>query len=407
MNDKQVHILGSKLDLFNSEEVFALLKHRLEGERQAHVITLNPEICLRALQDESYQKLINRAELGVADGVGLRVAAWLLGVRAPKRITGRMIVDMLCRLSTEGNKGVYLLGAQENVALQAAEHLKSRYKGLRVVGAEAGPNTESFQLRDVDLQNRIRTSGADVVLVAFGAPKQEEWIAANRKALPNVRVFVGVGGFFDYESGRVSRPPSFVQRLGVEWLYRLMTQPGRIRRVWRATAVFLFRVLSWRLRILFRFRRNVVAMILDASGTKALVVSPWWTEEIRWQFPQGGVDSGESPQHALFREMKEELGTDAFTILSYVEEAHRYVWPRWYRYVKGYRGQIQDLFVLSFIGRDEQIELGRTNELNRWEWVPIDQLLTVLAPARREIGQLALDEYRRFKDSASIDTISK
>jgi exopolysaccharide biosynthesis WecB/TagA/CpsF family protein len=314
---------------------------------------------------------------------------------------------MVCRISVASKKGVYLLGAAEGVAKKAATELTAKYPGLRVVGAESGPSVQSFQMDDAALRDRILASGASSVLVAFGAPKQEEWIAANRKRLPGVKVFVGVGGLFDYEAGVVSRPPLLIQRLGLEWLYRLFTQPHRLRRIWRATGLFLYHVICWRLRILSRFRRNVVAMILDASGSRALVVSPWWTEEIRWQFPQGGVDNGESPSQAVFREMKEELGTDAFNVLTYVEEAHRYVWPRWYRYVKGYRGQIQDLFILGFTGKDEQFELEKTNELNRWEWVPIDQLLSVLAPARREIGELALAEYKRFKAGGKIDTVKK
>ncbi|MBI4122129.1 MAG: WecB/TagA/CpsF family glycosyltransferase [Parcubacteria group bacterium] len=397
MNERQGHILGCKLDLFTSEDVFQLLKTRLAGEGQTHIITLNPEICLQALGDESYQKLINRSELNVADGIGLRVAALLLGVRRVRRVTGRMIVDMLCRLSTEQGRGVYLLGADEGVAQEAGRRLRQRYAGLRIVGAESGHPRESFHLSDPAQQERIRSSGAAVVFVALGAPKQEQWIAANRAALPDVRVLVGVGGLFDYEAGVVSRPPVVLQRLGMEWLYRLVTQPKRLGRIWRATAVFLSQVLRWKLRIICCFRRNVVAMIVDKAGERALVVSPWWSEEVRWQFPQGGIDRYESPQTAIFREMKEELGTDAFRVLTHVPKAHRYVWPRWYRFVKGYRGQLQDLFILSFEGKDEQFQLGAANELHHWQWVPLAELINTLASARREIGQLALDVYAKIR----------
>ena len=394
MNKHQVHILGSKLDLFTREEVFALLRQHVIERKQTHVITLNPEICLYALRDEGYQKFLNRSDLTVADGVGLRFAAFILGIKQPKRVTGRTVIDMLCRIAVEEGKSIYLLGAGEGVAKQTATALQSRYASLRIAGAEAGPAPDAFVMKDEALLKRIQASGADIVLVAFGAPKQEQWIAANRGDLSNVSIFVGVGGLFDYEAGAVPRPPLFVQKAGLEWLYRLLTQPRRFTRIWRATVVFLTMAFLWKLRILFRFRQNVVAMIVDADRSRVLVASPWWSEDIRWQFPQGGVDRTETAKDAVFREMREELGTDDFKVLAHLPRAHQYVWPRWYRFVKGYKGQIQDLFILSFTGKDEQFQLGKTNELTRWQWVPIEKVLEILAPSRRVIGTLALEAFR-------------
>ncbi len=341
MNKHQVHILGSKLDLFTREEVFALLRQHVIERKQTHVITLNPEICLYALRDEGYQKFLNRSDLTVADGVGLRFAAFILGIKQPKRVTGRTVIDMLCRIAVEEGKSIYLLGAGEGVAKQTATALQSRYASLRIAGAEAGPAPDAFVMKDEALLKRIQASGADIVLVAFGAPKQEQWIAANRGDLSNVSIFVGVGGLFDYEAGAVPRPPLFVQKAGLEWLYRLLTQPRRFTRIWRATVVFLTMAFLWKLRILFRFRQNVVAMIVDADRSRVLVASPWWSEDIRWQFPQGGVDRTETAKDAVFREMREELGTDDFKVLAHLPRAHQYVWPRWYRFVKGIKGRFR------------------------------------------------------------------
>lgn len=400
MNEHQVHILGSKLDLFNREEVFALLRQRLAERKQTHVITLNPEICLYALRHEGYQKFLNRSDLTVADGIGLRFAALILGIKRTKRVTGRMVIDMLCRIAVEDGKSIYLLGAGEGVAEKTAKALQSRYVSLRIAGAEAGPASDAFVMKDGALQKRIHASGADIVFVAFGAPKQEQWIAANRSDLSNVSVFVGVGGLFDYEAGAVPRPPLFVQKAGLEWLYRLLTQPRRFTRIWRATVVFLLTALIWKFRILFNFRRNVVAMIVAADRSRVLVASPWWSDDIRWQFPQGGIDRAETAEDAVFREMSEELGTDDFKVLAHLPRAHQYIWPRWYRFVKGYRGQIQDLFILSFTGTDDQFQLGKTNELKRWQWVPIEKVVEILAPSRRVIGSLAVDAFRRLSGQA-------
>lgn len=397
MHERQIHVLGSKLDLFSVEEVFAMLERRFKKGDQSHIVTINPEICLLAEADEAYQKVLNRADLGLADGVGIRVGAFLLGIRRPERITGRMVADTLCRLAVQLNEPIFLLGGKEGVAAAAGEALRARWPNLKIVGAETGPDAEHFSLNDERLRQRIKDSGARILLVAFGAPKQEEWIAANKKALPGVKIFVGVGGFFDYEAGMVSKPPLWVQNMGLEWAFRLFTQPGRVKRVWRATAVFLSRIIVWKIRTIFIFRKNVVAMIIDKPRQRVLVVSPWWSEETRWQFPQGGVDEGETSEQAVMREMREELGTDAFRIVDTLPQAHKYTWPHWYRFVKGYRGQVQDLFLLEFTGDDSDIQLGKTNELLRWEWITAEHLLTNLAPARREIGQIGLHLYERHK----------
>lgn len=397
MHERQIHVLGSKLDLFSVEEVFVMLERRFRKGEQSHIVTINPEICLLAEANESYQKVLNRADLGLADGVGIRVGAFLLGIQRPERITGRMVADALCQLAVKLNEPVFLLGGKDGVAQAAGDALRARWPNLKIAGAETGPDAQHFTLKDDELRKRIQASGARILLVAFGAPKQEEWIAANKKALPGVKIFVGVGGLFDYESGAVAKPPLWVQNLGVEWAFRLFTQRGRVKRVWRATAVFLSRIIVWKIRTIFIFRKNVVAMIIDQSHKRVLVVSPWWSEETRWQFPQGGVDAGESSEAAVMREMREELGTDLFRILDALPQAHKYTWPHWYRFVKGYRGQVQDLYLLEFTGQDADIQLGKTNELSRWEWIGSDELLLNLAPARREIGQIGLTLYERHK----------
>lgn len=394
MNEKQTHILGSKVDLFNREEVFYLLQKWLGGRSLRQIVTLNPEICLYAQEHERYQKMINRADLTVPDGIGLKWSARVLGTALSDRITGRQLLDMLCRLAVQQQHSLYLLGAETGVAAKAAERLRLRYPGLRIAGASEGMRKTEFNENSPRLCHTITASKADILLVAFGAPKQERFIVKNRANLQGVKIAVGVGGIFDYLAGTVSQPPAWMITLGLEWLYRLLTQPWRWKRVWRATAVFLYRSLVWRLRMNFIFRKNAAAMIINRARTHVLLVSPWWSEAVRWQFPQGGREKGEDARTGILREMKEELGTENFKVLSHQPAAHRYIWPVWYRRVKGYRGQRQDLFVLEFQGEDREINLGQ-DELSTWTWVRLEEVMDELAPARKEIGRLGLDLYDR------------
>lgn len=399
MNEKQTHILGCKVDLFRREEVFHLLKKWAHGHQLRHIVTLNPEICLYGQEHEGYQKMINRADLTIPDGFGLKVSAVLMGSRLSDRITGRDLVDDVCRLACEQNLSLYLLGGADGVAMHAAQALKQQYPSLRIAGATHGMHQGEYRERNRDVCHAITAAKADILLVAFGAPKQERFIVKNRQNLPGVKIAAGVGGLFDYLAQEVPLPPRWMTSLGLEWLFRLVTQPWRWKRIWRATAVFMYRSLTWALRMQTLYRKNAVAMIVNKQRSHVLLVTPWWSETIRWQFPQGGREKGEDARSAIFREMKEELGIDQFRVLAHQPRAHRYTWPIWYRRVKGYRGQDQDLFILEFQGSDQDIHLGR-DELASWTWVRVEDVMNELAPARKEIGQIGL---ALFQSQVGVD----
>lgn len=400
MNEKQIHILGAKVDLLTRQEVFHRLRQWLSGRGSHHVVTLNPEIALLAEREDGFHKVINRASITVADGVGLRFAARMFGLGVPERITGREIMDVLCQAAVKGHKRVYLLGGNADVAQTAAKRLQALYPGLEIAGAEEGMAAQEFAVDGPlarALTAKITSARADILFVAFGAPKQERWISKNLKHLPGVKIAVGIGGLFDYLAGTAKEPGLFWQKHGLEWLYRLFTQPSRWYRILNATAVFLSRVLVWKARMRFVMRKNVVACILNKQHNRVLLVTPWWSTENRWQFPQGGVDRRETPQDAVLREMQEELGTSAFRILSYVPKAHRYVWPHWYQFVKGYKGQDQDLFVLEFTGTDKDLNLQASEELSQWKWVDLAEVLSSLAPRRRDVGHVAMQAVKDLR----------
>lgn len=392
MKYDHTHILGSKLDLISKQDMSDLFRKWLQGREFNHVITLNPEICLLAEKDDEYHKIIKKSALSVDDGIGLQIAAKIFGAKMPERITGRDVIDNLCKLAIDNNKKIYLLGAAAGVAQKAGEVLKKKYPGLIIAGAEEGISKKGFLLDSPELIDRIKLSKAEILLVAFGAPKQERWINYNQKKLTNVRIAVGIGGLLDYMAGEVAQPHPFVQKAGLEWLFRLFTQPTRAGRIFNATAVFLMHAVQWRVRMAFIYRKNVVGAILN-KNKRLLLVSPAWSKEIKWQFPQGGVDK-ETPAQAILREMEEELGTNKLVIKNHYSDVHRYDWPKWYQIMRGYKGQKQSLFILKFTGTDSDIDVTREGELSAWQWVAIDDLLGQIAPVRRNIGKIVLDKLR-------------
>jgi len=178
---------------------------------------------MAAQHDPFFRQCINEAALAMPDGIGVVWAARYLGKPTPERVTG---VDMLVDLSKQGYR-LYLLGAAPGVAEAAGERLQVLAPGLQIAGAYAG----SPALAEEDeIIERVRVAQADVLCVAYGAPAQDVWIRRNLARLP-VAVAMGVGGSFDFLTGRQQRAPRMMQKLGLEWLYRLYREPWRWRRM--------------------------------------------------------------------------------------------------------------------------------------------------------------------------------
>lgn len=193
-----------------------------------HIVTVNPEFVMMARSDPAFRRVLQQADLATADGVGILLAGRIGGVRIQQRLTGVDLTHVLAGMSSP-RPHLFLLGAGPGVADEAAEQLRTEYPDVLIQGTFGGSPDE--QELPETLQ-RIAASGADTLLVAFGAPEQDKWIDKHRQDLAayGIVIAIGVGGTFDYLSGRVPRAPHLVRRTGLEWLYRLIRQPWRWRR---------------------------------------------------------------------------------------------------------------------------------------------------------------------------------
>ena len=238
---RSMSVLGVRIDAVSRSEAVALLAGYVRSGMPHQVVTVNPEFLVQAQSDAAFRSCLNGADLALADGVGLLAAARLLGRPLPGRVTGVDVTLALMAVCAQEGFRVFLLGAANGVAEEAGAVLTRQWPGLQIVGCYAGsPQPEA----DAPQVERIRGTSPHVLLVAYGAPAQDLWIARNLQALA-VPVAIGVGGTFDYLSGRVPRVPALVRSLGLEWLYRLVRQPWRWRRQLRLP-VFVWLVLRQR-----------------------------------------------------------------------------------------------------------------------------------------------------------------
>ncbi len=236
----KVFLLGVGIDAVTRDQAMERLRTFLHIDGQHHVMTPNNEMLVEATRNAPFHALLNHTALNIADSTGLLLAARLTGQRLPERVTGVDTVTRLCA-ALDASHPVFLLGAAPGVAERAAAALQKKNPRLVIAGTFAGSPKQEDAHGIVD---RINASGAHILFVAYGAPAQDFWIARHLAAMPSVKLAIGVGGTFDFLAGTAKRAPKILRSVGLEWLWRLFTQPRRFRRIIRA--VFLFPLLILR-----------------------------------------------------------------------------------------------------------------------------------------------------------------
>jgi N-acetylglucosaminyldiphosphoundecaprenol N-acetyl-beta-D-mannosaminyltransferase len=231
---ESVYVLGVRVDRFSQRQALdrigtMIAARRASGNQLAcqQVVTVNPEFVMAAQRNAEFRDCINRAALVVADGVGVVWATRYLGKPARERVTGTDTLVELAKLCATQGYRLYLLGAAPGVAEAAGKRLQELAPGLQIAGSYAGSPAPA---EEEAILERIRGAQTDVLCVAYGAPAQELWIARNLARLP-AAIAMGVGGAYDFISGRQRRAPKIMQRTGLEWAYRLYREPWRWRRM--------------------------------------------------------------------------------------------------------------------------------------------------------------------------------
>jgi N-acetylglucosaminyldiphosphoundecaprenol N-acetyl-beta-D-mannosaminyltransferase len=239
MVGRRVTILGVAVDDIDESEALRRAAEMLRDGGPHQICTVNPEFIMTAQQDAAFCRVLAAADLCTPDGVGLLWAARWLGTPLHARVTGVELTVALAGLAAREGLRLFLLGAAPGVAEQAAAVLTQRFPGLLIAGTFAGSPADA----DAEpLCRMIRAAEPQILLVAFGHPRQDLWIARHQPRL-RVPLAMGVGGTFDYLAGRVPRAPRLLRRIGLEWAYRLWVQPARWRRIIDAVPRFVLAVL--------------------------------------------------------------------------------------------------------------------------------------------------------------------
>ncbi len=223
----RVNILGVPFDPMSPQEAKQRGYELLSGNKCCYVVTPNPEIVFAARKDAKYSEVLSRADLVLPDGIGVVYASRILGGVKLSKIPGIEFARSMMHFAEENSLPLYLLGGKPGIAEKAAQNLQKEYPGLRICGKHDG-----YFGPEEPVAQQIALSGAALVFVCLGYPKQELWMAEN-KDRTGALLHIGLGGSMDIFAGVVKRAPAAWQKLGLEWLFRLIREPKRIKRMWK------------------------------------------------------------------------------------------------------------------------------------------------------------------------------
>ncbi len=393
---REIYILGTKVNDISLEETVSSIADFLLSENRGYITTPNPEICLLGYNNKSYRRIHLNSFVSIPDGYGLKLGARILGNKLVQTTTGADLCQEIIKLAEQNNYSILILGGKQSIGQRAINLIAQKYPRLKIKYLNGGNFDKEGNSDQDDIINKINEISPDIIFVCLGAPKQEYFIANNMEKLAT-KLMIGAGGSIDFIAGEIKRAPNLMRRLGLEWLWRLIHEPWRWKRILKAVIIFPLACLRWRFGNLFIYRKNVAGFIIN-HHKQIFLAKQTKTEE--WKLPQGGAKSSRTDAEyteAILREMKDELGTDRFEVIKMIKNCNKYKWPSHIRVLNKdkFVGQKQTLFLLKFNGQDTDIKLDQ-HEHTGWQWVNKNKIMEIAAPVRRSIIKIGLENFKDY-----------
>ena len=399
-----INILGINISNFNKKQILKKIEYFLADNDQHQIVTPNPEFLLQAGKDEEFFYILNKADLAVPDGIGLKFAAWAMNKNIYRYTGVDLVKDILRELRIKNYElRIAVVNWKDGLSNKKdiEKVLREKYPDLRFMVVDVDREIGNWIPQNIAGGNLVNFQ-PDILFVALGAPWQEKWIYHNLPKLPSVKIAIGVGGAFDFLIGKIKRAPKFLRALGLEWLWRIFNQPAgkrlwRIKRIYSAVIIFPWKFFKWRLICPFLYRPNVACLLYKKENNRyKILLAERRNEPGHWQLPQGGTD-GEDLMTAGARELSEEIDCDKFRPIACFSNLWKYKFDKKVGKYKtkrhtGYKGQKQGLFIAEFIGKDEDIKINFWDHSD-WKWVDSKNLINTIHLKRKKATEIFLEKF--------------
>ncbi len=397
------NILGIKTGQYSQTKIKEKIIAFYNGQKNNLIVTPNPEIILLSQDDEELFYILNHAELSLADGFGLKIAAWLSRQKLSRQ-TGADLLPWLLKEADDKNRKVLIINHPHSLSSSTdiSQYLKNHYPNLNflVIADDNIHFTKDHLQEIINFQPELTIS-------LLGAPIQEKSLFHLQKHLTTNRVSIGLGGAFDFLTGKIKRAPKLWRQIGLEWLWRLIQEPRhRWRRIYRATFIFLSKAIVWIFIMPKLYRPNVAVMpILDNHLGRQILIVERCDEVHHWQLIQGGTDNLSIEQAAL-KELEEEGGLKNGEVVASYKNLYRYDFdkelgkysnPKNKRHY-GYKGQKQSLVIIKIKEDNPEVKINHWDHSN-WRWVKEGDLLKSLHPCRQAAAKIYLQKLQELYES--------
>lgn len=440
---EKIDVAGLNISRISKTELLHKILVRLQNSEKTFITTPYSEFLYHSLLHPKDEQILNNSDFAVADGIAVLWTAKFLSVPIttknylgkilqtfwqafwtlslillkpsaikkiiPEKIVGAELIWDLAKLASENNFSVFLLGGFKDTPNLAGKKLQEKFPKLKIAGF-SNKNPE-----DPLVYEEIKKASPDLLFVAYGPIKQERWIAHNLPNLP-VKLAIGIGGTLDYLAGIKPLPPKFIRYTGLEWLWRLFTQPKRFRRIINATFGLVFSLIRYKLLFSYPFRKNVIGVVINKKSEILIAkrnpkkfskkfILPEHFEEY-WQLPQGGVEPNENIADAGKREVFEETGLSNLKFLKVSSHTHSYIWRHTVRPILispkfRYKGQEQNICYYKFEGENLEVKIDAFEFID-YKWVKAEKLTEEMHEERSSVASIVLEDLKELQEKAII-----
>ena len=235
----KLKLLGIRIDNLSKEETLEKVKRFLGGKKFCQVATVNPEFILLAQEDKEFKKILNSCDLNVADGFGIKLAFWKSGKNLKSRIAGIDLMLEILKIASQNNYNIFLAANKNGLSdwKETRAAILAIYPNLKINGADLS----LCEKNNNEANYKLQTTNYKILFCNFGAPHQEKFINSIKN--DNIKLAMGVGGSFDFITGKIRRAPLWIRSIGLEWLWRLILQPKRFKRAFNSVVIFLWKAM--------------------------------------------------------------------------------------------------------------------------------------------------------------------
>ncbi len=447
-------IAGLKIDSLTKQELLNSIGRSIAKGEKIWLTTVYSEFLYAALKNRPVMTMLNHADIAVADGIGILWAQkflnlplsaknfWLKVIQTiwqaaftlvalpfsqkdreeaglAEKIPGSELIWDIAKMAAENNSSIFLLGGFGDTPQIASEKLFNIVNGRNLNYSEFIAGYSNKHPNDLTVIDEINKSKPSILFVAYGPIQQEQWIWANQGKLPSVKLFVGLGGTFDYLAGKKANPPKWVRQAGFEWLWRLLTQPGRVWRIKNATFGLVNKLLLFKIYEQMPLRPNAAIVVLNGQGNilicrrhpKPKIYDSLGEDRDKfanyWQLPQGGLHKNESPEEGASREALEETGLNNLKHLWTSPRTHSYRFPlTWARvFSKPFRnrGQTQNIVYFQNLGQDTDVKVDN-HEFIDFKWELPENLARTIHSERSNLTEIVVEDLKGMQQKGIINT---